>query len=417
MLETAPPDLFVNWLGPEIWNDSPEMYGRLCWLRKNDPVHWSEQSRIWVLTRYDDVDYVSKHQELFTSGRGSIAGAPLKLPLLDDEIEIHKIHRKMLGRGFTPKRVNALEKNFRRLTQKAILEVLWDGQCDFVEKISVPLPLLLIANLIGIPEDKYPELHQWSDDMILGVGSFNDPTAMERSQHGFVEFARYINDLAEQRKKDPQDDLISLLVGAKERGDLGTYDVPEHRPRGAIQETEESLALGSDEMTMFFVVLLVAGNETTRNAISGGIQLLIENRDERMKLIQHPELLESAVEEMIRHVTPVRTFARTVVEQTELGGRHMYPGQKVLLVYPSANRDAEHFDAPNDFRIDRNPEHLAFGIGEHFCLGASLARMETRVVIEEVLRRMPQIEYDGIEGPTIEPGPLVRSIMSMKVKY
>jgi cytochrome P450 len=161
---------------------------------------------------------------------------------------------------------------------------------------------------------------------------------------------------------------------------------------------------------------MVAGNETTRNGISGGVQLLIENPEERQKLIDDPSLINSAVEEMVRLVSPVRSFSRTVTQDTELRGRELKKGQTVFIVYPCANRDPEVYEDPDRFDVTRNPQHLGFGMGSHFCMGANLARMEMRVAIEEVLRRMPNMEYtDG--GPKLSPSSLVRTCSEMRVKF
>ncbi|MGI9432751.1 MAG: cytochrome P450, partial [Myxococcota bacterium] len=160
-----------------------------------------------------------------------------------------------------------------------------------------------------------------------------------------------------------------------------------------------------------------AGNETTRNAISGGMQLLIENPGEREKLLANPELLNSAVEEMVRVVSPVHSFARTATRTTELRGKTIEEGQKVLLLYPSANLDADEYENPEEFRVDRNPHHVGFGIGPHFCLGANLARMEMRVAFEQLLARLPDMEYADDEGPVLKPSSLVRSCERMRVRY
>ena len=233
----------------------------------------------------------------------------------------------------------------------------------------------------------------------------------------FAEYAAYATEIIEERRANPQDDLISILTGAKDDGLLLEFEETEHSNRAMQAAGEEPIeGVHNDELIKLCVILLVAGNETTRNGISGGMQLLIENPDQRKKLLDNPDLLNSAVEEMVRLVSPVRSFARTVVEDTELGGKKLEKGQWVLIVYGPANRDPKVYDDPNRFDVTRKPAHLGFGIGSHFCLGANLARMEMRVAFEELLRRLPDMEYaDG--GPVLEPSPLVRTCSRMQVRF
>ncbi len=179
---------------------------------------------------------------------------------------------------------------------------------------------------------------------------------------------------------------------------------------------EDSIEMANDELIMLMVLLLVAGNETTRNAISGGMTLLIENPSERQKLIEDPSKIPMAVEEMVRLVTPVRNFGRTATQDTELRGQKILEGQTVLILYTAANRDPEEFEDPDSFKVERDPHHLGFGIGNHFSLGANLARMEMRVAFEELLRRLPDMEYaEG--GPVLKPSSLVRSCTRLQVRF
>ena len=216
------------------------------------------------------------------------------------------------------------------------------------------------------------------------------------------DFMAYLTDAVEERRERPGDDVLSRIIQAGEAG--------------VLDDAQGLQRLESDEVRDFALFLLVAGNETTRNGISGGMQLLIENPDERRKLIDDPSLLCSAVEEMVRLVSPVRSFGRTVTRDTEIRGAQLERGQQVLLLYSSANRDADVFEDPDRFRVERNPHHLGFGMGNHFCLGANLARMEMRVAFEELLRRLPDMEY-AAGGPVMKPAALVRSCVEMRVRY
>ena len=398
----------VEYMGSQSWD--AEMPARLRWLRENDPVRWSEPDRLWLVARYDDVERVSKDQELFTSGLGVRPGRP-KIGLIDESEPRHTALRRLINRGFTPRMVKVLERAFTEITTEAIDAVAARGECDFVEAIAVPLPLKLIAAMIGIERGDFEQFHRWSDHMIAGDGAAT-PEIMARAARAFMEYSTYVTRIIEDRRREPRDDLVSILTGAKDQGLLGTFAGKDH-PAGT---SEEHLSLANDELVMMLVILLVAGNETTRNAISGGMQLLIEHPEQRRKLVEDPSLIPSAVEEMVRLVSPVHSFSRTATRDTELRGRTIRAGEQVLLLYPSANRDAEVYDEPDAFRVERNPQHLGFGVGSHFCLGANLARMEMRVAFEHVLRRLPDMEY-AAGGPVVVPSALVRSCVEMKVRF
>ncbi|MDJ0850035.1 MAG: cytochrome P450 [Myxococcota bacterium] len=401
----------ISYLESASWDEGP-MRERMRWLRDHAPLYWSELDQLWVVSRFADVEYVSKHQEIFTSGQGVRAGLDVKIGLIDEEEPRHGQLRKMINRGFTPRMVNLLAIRFRELTTRAIDAVADKGECDFVKSISVPLPLWIIASMMGIREQDYERFRQWSDAMIHAEGNQDDPAIVAAAAKAYVEYATYVTGVIQDRRENPQEDLVSILANAKDEGLLEEYD--EDHSKYEVAGADMSFA--NDELIKLLVILLVAGNETTRNAISGGMQLLIENPDERQRLLANPGLLNSACEEMIRLTSPVHSFSRTVLQDTELHGQRIEAGQKVLMLYPSANRDERVFADADTFRVDRNPSHLGFGIGSHFCLGANLARMEMRVCFEELLRRLPDMEYaDG--GPVIVPSALVRNCQEMKVRY
>jgi cytochrome P450 family 142 subfamily A polypeptide 1 len=405
------PDVDVAYTASESWDG--RMLDRLRWLRENDPVYWSEKDRCWVVTRYEDVAWVSKHQELFTSALGVRPNSGVRIGLIDEGEPRHSMLRRLINRGFTPRMVAKLEETFLALTTEHIDKIAPRGECDFVEDVAVPLPLKLIAEMIGIARKDYDTFHRWSDDMIAGDGA-KDPAVLAKAGAAFVGYSTYVRAIIEDRRKNPTGDLVSILTGAKDEGVLGSFQRRAAAPHGVASEGQ--LELANDELLMLLTILLVAGNETTRNGISGGMQLLIENPDERRKLQQDPSLIPAAVEEMVRLVSPVHSFGRTLTQDVELRGRTLREGQQVLIVYPSANRDAEVFEDPDAFRVDRNPTHLGFGVGTHFCLGANLARMEMRVAFRELMRRVPDMEY-AAGGPVLKPAALVRSCVEMKVRF
>ena len=400
----------VDYMDSANWDE--EMPARMAWLRENAPVYWAEKSNLWVISKYDDVLEVSKDQTRFTSEHGVRPGNPIKLGLIDEGEPRHTAVRKLMNRGFTPRMVKHWEDVFRGLCDDVLKEVAPAGECDFVHDIAVPLPLLLIAEMIGIRKEDRERFHHWSDDMIGGEGNLDKPEIIAKAGTAYVEYSHYISEIIEQRRREPREDLVSKLVAAKDEGLLETFD---ENPE-LFNDDAEGVELANDELIKLMVVLLVAGNETTRNAISGAMQLLIENPDARQKLIARPELIPDAMEEAVRLVSPVHSFGRTVTQDTEVRGQRMEAGQTVLLCYPSANRDPDQFHDPDRFIVDRKPHHLAFGIGPHFCLGANLARMEMRVAFTEILRRLPDMEYSA-GGPQLKPSALVRSCTEMRVRY
>jgi len=401
-------DVNVAFLDPATWDAS--VHERMRWLRRNDPVHWSEKDGCWIVSKYEDVAYVSRNQELFTSAHGVRIGNTPKIGLIDEAEPRHSTLRSLINKGFTPRMVRKLEVAFRGIVTESLDAIAAKGHCDFVEDVAVPLPLAVIAEMIGIRREDRQRFHEWSDAMIRGDGA-KDPAIIGKAGQAFLAYSAYVTEIIEDRRREPKEDLVSILVGANDSGILGSFD---QRLEG---HDDPQIALANNELIMLLVILLVAGNETTRNGLSGGMQLLIENPGERQKLLEWPELLPSAVEEMVRLVSPVHSFTRTVTRDTTLRDRKLQAGQHVLMLYPSANRDEDVYQDPEAFRIERNALHLGFGLGPHFCLGANLARMEMRVAFEELLRRFPDMEYADASGPVIVPSALVRSCVQMNLRF
>jgi cytochrome P450 family 142 subfamily A polypeptide 1 len=357
------------------------------WLRDRDPVHWDAKNELWVVSRHEDVSYVSRTPELYCSRHGvrPRIAAPMSIVSMDDPE--HTRQRKLINRGFTPRQVKRLEPRIRALTVELIDEIKARGEIDFVEDFAAHVPLVVIAELLGLDPKLKGRLYRWSDVMMAGDGHTDpgDP-ALAAATRAFTEYVEHLLPIIEDRRRAPRDDLISILTGAYDEGAL---DGGDHAVKGRDELT-------SDELLMFLVVMLVAGNETTRNAISGGLRALSAFPDERRKLIDRPELMDLAVDEIVRFVSPVLSFSRTVTRDHEVRGRRLREGQTVLMLYAAANRDERVFDEPDRFRVDRDPNpHVGFGVGPHFCLGANLARLEIKAVFEELFARLGDIRVKG----------------------
>jgi cytochrome P450 len=353
-------------------------------LRREAPVAWHAGDvhggpGYWIVSRYEDVKFVSKHPELFSSVPGTqiqdftpeeMLGPP---SMIEMDPPAHARYRKLVSRGFTPRAIRDLEPHTHEIVRAILDRVAPKGGCDFVTDVAAELPLQVIAEFLGVPQEDRHKLFHWSNRMIGN----EDPeygTSQEQSRGAALEMFSYANALAEERRRTPGEDLVSTILHGEVAGERIT----------------------TPEFDSFFLLLAIAGNETTRNLISHGMLLLIEHPEARERLIREPSLLPRAVEEMLRYRPPVMYFRRTATRDVELRGKRVRKGEKLTLWYPSANRDEEVFENPDVFDIARTPnEHLAFGVGEHFCLGSHLARLEIRVIFEHLLRRLPDLELDG----------------------
>jgi cholest-4-en-3-one 26-monooxygenase len=284
------------------------------------------------------------------------------------------VYRRLVATGFTPAMIRKLEPHVREITKNIIDNVAARGECDFVTEVAAELPLQVIAEMMGVPDEDRHKVFEWSNRLI----GFDDPefqNTAEDGQQAATEMFLYAHQLAAERRQSPRDDLITVLVQAEVEG----------------------AALTEPDFDAFFILLAVAGNETTRNLISGAMQAFMEHPEQRQLLIDDPAHMPVAVEEMLRWVSPLIYFRRTATRDVDLRGQRIREGEKVVMYYPSANRDEDIFENPDvfDVRREHNP-HVAFGGGgHHFCLGASLARLEIRVMFEELLPRLPDMALAG----------------------
>ena len=304
--------------------------------------------------------------------------------------------RRLVSEGFTPRRIRESEEGIRTICDAIIDRVCEAGSADFVRDIAAPLPMIVIGNMLGVAPEDRDDLLRWSDDMLKALGS-PDPGAMDRAARRPREYAAYITAVAEQRRRDSQSgDLIGTLVHAEIDGD---------------RLDEQSIIYES-------LLILIGGDETTRHVISGGMFELLRHPDQFAQLASDRSLMPSAVEEMLRWVSPIKNMARQMTRDVEFGGETLHKGQKLLLLYPSANRDERVFDRPESFDITRSPnDHMAFGFGSHFCLGNRLARMELSVMFDRLLDRLPDLALAEDEEPPKRAANFVSGYETMPVVF
>jgi cytochrome P450 len=393
-----PPPCEIDVLDPRFYDDPWEAYR---WLRHHSPIHLDEKNGLWVLSKHEDVSHVSRHQELYSAAEGvrPRVQAPMSIISMDDPE--HTRQRRIVSRGFTPAKVRALTDHIRDLSNQIIDEVAQRGQMDFVADFAIHVPLIVIAEMMGLDPDQRHRLYKWSDAMMAGDSAADAPDdpLMLAAAEAFGEYATLCLELIEERRAAPgaKDDIISTLTRAFDEGELTRDD------RGGATEASAGGELTDDELIMFLVLIVVAGNETTRNALTGGLMAFSEFPEQKQRVIDDPSLWDTAVDEIIRYVSPVLSFSRTVTQAHTYKGVDLAAGDKVFLLYQSANRDEDVFEAPDELRVDRDPNpHLAFGIGTHYCMGANLARAEVRVVFEELFERLTDIRVP--DGTTRQRG-------------
>jgi cholest-4-en-3-one 26-monooxygenase len=357
----------------------------LAHLRRTDPVHWTEEPGgpgYWAVTKYHDCVTVNRDFERFSSAtKGTMPFeldeeeiAQQSLMMLNMDPPLHTRYRRLVNKGFTPRMVRDLEESIHRSTDSIIDQVIETGTADFVTDLSAELPLQVIAELLGVPQEDRHRMFDWSNRM---VGS-EDPEYQleaEMALTAAMELYAYAAELFGRKRIDPHADLMSVLTTVEVEG--------EH--------------LSDMELELFFLLLTVAGNETTRNLMSGAMHAFFQYPDQWQRLRADRSLLPTAVDEMLRFVSPVMNFRRTAVCDSVLSGTQIKAGDKVVFFHASGNRDEDIFENPDVFDIGRDPNpHIAFGGGgPHFCLGANLARMEIRVMFEHLLDRMPDLHQSG----------------------
>jgi cholest-4-en-3-one 26-monooxygenase len=388
--------LAIDLLAPELYGGDP--YPTYAWMRANEPIYWDEVNELWGISRYDDIVEIEKRKDIFINSDQEKGGYRPNLPAdnaiigLDDPL--HQKRRNLVSRRFTPRAANSWEDDIRAKVNR-ILDAVRDkgGSAEVINDVAAPLPAMMIGKLLGFDEADWPKLKHWSETTIaLGGGPryFN-----EVGMTSAIEFAGAAAELFESKKTCPADDIFSLYTTAEVEG--CPFD-----PNDAIADA---------------LLLLDGGAETTRTVIAWTILNLITNPAEMVKLRNGADLTV-AVEEMIRYVTPIHNMCRVAKVDAEVNGVTIPKGNQVVLMYSSANRDEKYFDRPEEFLVDRTPNnHIAFGFGTHFCLGASLARLEIRVFFEELLRRTSGWKLTPGTEPVEMANAFVRGIESAHVDF
>jgi cholest-4-en-3-one 26-monooxygenase len=383
----------IDLVDADLYQRGGPPHDQFGWLRENEPVFWHADGGhegwpgFWAVTGHEDIAYISRHPELFSSSRRLVlftevpdhALAASRQMMLNMDPPQHTRQRAFVNRGFTPRMIGRLEEHIEEICHWLLDELQPDGRAgtaDFVTGIAAPLPLQVICELVGAPAKDRDRIYELSNHL---VGSddpeFQGPDGERLQFAAASEIYGYAHELAERRRAEPADDIVTKLLQPDENGE----------------------ELTSHEFDVFFLMLTVAGNETTRHAASGGMLAFFTHPDQWQRLVRDPSLIPSAAEEMVRWTSPVNLFRRTATKDIELGGRRIAEGDKVVVFYASANRDEKVFDRPQEFDIGRDPNpHIGFGGGgPHFCLGRHLAAMELRVLLRALTERMPDLAQDG----------------------
>jgi cytochrome P450 len=359
-----------NPFAPEV-KENPYPY--YAWLRREHPVYYHPRLDFWVLSRYADVAAAGRDHETFSSAQGI---GPDRMPLptmITTDPPDHTRLRKLVSKAFTPRMIEQSAPRIQATVDALLDAVMAQGRFDLMQALAFPLPVIVIAEMLGVEPERREDFKRWSQDVIgitAGVAHGHDQAQYLRS---WEEFKAYVSETIAMRRRAPRDDLITALVKAQ----------------------DEREALIRSEILNFILLLLVAGNETTTNLIGNGVLALFTHPEQGQKLRQRPELVPSMVEEVLRYDSPIQSVFRTTTRAVEMHGTTIPADSKVALLWGAANRDPAEFPTPDCFDIERMPNrHMAFGMGIHFCLGAPLARLEGRLTIETLLRRMPHLSPD-----------------------
>jgi pimeloyl-[acyl-carrier protein] synthase len=405
-------------------------------LRNHDPVHWDEELGFWVLSHYADIDSLYT-DDRFSRAQGLMRGFE-RLPESERHIvepvyhsfsktvfyadpPYHTHLRGLMNYAFTPRRVERLRPQIQRIVDELLASAQSKGSIvDVIRDLAYPLPVMVIAELLGLPADDRERFKQWSDDLfaILGTVRQKPLHLLERAAQSLNELTAYVRDLSSKRRESPQDDLLTALLSVTEDDMACPHPHALPAPDAAgelVRERQASSTLTEEELVSNINILLSTGHETTTHLLGNGLLALLHYPEQMQKLQSQPALLDSAIEEMLRYDNPVQITYRSALEDVEMKGKRIRKGDLVNSILGSANRDPKRFSDPDRFDITRNEgRHLGFGLGIHFCIGAPLVRLEAEIVFDTLLRRFPQIHL-ATETLEWQEHPIFRGLKSLPV--
>jgi len=368
------------------------------YLREEEPLYWDRHNELWAISRHADIVAMSSDTETFTSGEGALANIPPDPSMIHQYPEQHGKQRRLVSSAFTPSRMRSLESNARDIAIDIIENVRPQGSCDAVTDLAKHLPLRLIGAMLGHPREDLEMIQSWTDAMVQGGSGpqYVDDTTND----AFDGFAMYHEEAIAKRMEERTDDILSVWLDAEIDGEK----------------------LDESQLLFEHALIFVGGSETTRNVMSCGIEMLIKNPEQRQYFIENiddPAVNKAAIEEMIRWAVPFTRMVRVATRDVEMYGKTIQKGQGIMMMYPCAMRDPRVFDDPDTFDIRRPAptSNLSFGHGRHLCLGANLARMELRIFFDELLRRIPNMEFDPAQSPTKRRSSFIRGLTSLPVVW
>ena len=400
---------------PETYADEIKLHNIFTYMRKEDPVTWVEPDQFrpfWAITKHEDIIEIEKQNDLFINDpRTTLMDIPteeaikeftggshlLVRSLVHMDNPDHQAYRSLTQKWFAPPNLESLKKDIRDIAKEYVQKMMeYGNECDFAKDVAIFYPLRVIMSILGVPKEDEPRMLRLTQELFGGRDEdmIRDTDETSPESNTITDFFEYFTNLTEERRKQPTEDVASVIANAK------INDEP----------------LGHLEAMSYYVIIATAGHDTTSSSTAGGILALIENPEEFSKLKNNPDLMPSAVEETIRWVTPVKNFFRTATEDYHLKDRKIKKDDSILLCYPSGNRDEDVFEDPFEFKVDRTPNrHLAFGHGAHLCLGKYLAKIEMEIFYEELFKKIDKIELNG--DPEWVKASFVSGLKSLPIKY